>query len=87
MIQKENIIPSQEAGGESNTEHSFVCDSAEQSRQLFEKVKHRLFNINKWHEYTGVMTAEFRLCDNAGNEVDRMVRLIQNSNGILLRGY
>jgi len=73
MAEKEKLVPAQETGNESNTEQSFLCDTVAQSLHLFEKLKQRLFNVNKWHEYAGIVTAEFRLCDKEGKEVDRMV--------------
>ena len=73
MESKINLVPAQRTGEESNTEKNIECESREEADLLFHQAEQRLFDVNHWHQYAGLMTAEFRLCDREGNEVDRMV--------------
>lgn len=38
---------------------------------LYEKAKHRLLNVNHWHEIAGALTASFLLADEGGRPVYR----------------
>jgi len=66
-----NIIPKQNDGIETNTESSTELTSEQEAKQFFEKVKQRLLNVNRWHQYAGNMTADFQLTDEKGNLVNR----------------
>jgi len=67
----DDLIPKQEAGGESNTEAEVILSNDQEARLFFEVACERLVNVNAWHDYAGTGTAEFILCDAAGNEVQR----------------
>lgn len=67
----EEQIPEQQSGASSDTaaEQSFETEAA--AKHFFDVVKSRLLQVNRWHEWAGAGTADFRLTDAAGNEVDR----------------
>ena len=67
----DDLIPQQEAGVESNTEAEVIFSNEQEARLFFEVACERLVNVNAWHDYAGTGTAEFSLCDGAGNEVQR----------------
>lgn len=68
-------IPQQEEGAQSNATAEKRLDTETAAKQFFEKAAERLLNVNKWRDYTGVLTADFQLCDSKGNEVQRPVQL------------
>jgi hypothetical protein len=72
-MSREDIVPEQMKGMESNTESARTLDHAKQAMDFFEVVKKRLRNVNHWHAYAGVGTADFRLTDDNGHELDRPV--------------
>ena len=68
----EAIIPEQQSGIETNTEASIELGSEEETKSFYEKVKQRLLNVNRWQHWAGKLTAEFKLTDKDGTEVDRL---------------
>ena len=44
------------------------------AKKFFVKVKHRLQNVNQWKEYAGNISADFRLVDKLGREVQRKAK-------------
>lgn len=69
-IEKE-LIPSQHAGAESNTEETVTLATEAEARQLYETAKQRLLNVNEWEKLCGAGSADFKLADIDGNEVQR----------------
>ncbi len=69
--EEKSIIPGNEEGAQSNTEASANFASTHEAKLFYEVVKHRLININQWHHVAGALSADFKLTDVAGNEVDR----------------
>jgi len=67
-----DIIPEQQSGIETNTEASMELGSAEETKIFYEKVKHRLLNVNRWQHWAGKLTADFKLTDKDGTEVNRL---------------
>ena len=67
----EELIPTQETGARSDNEHSVSFGSAEEAKKYFELAKQRLQSVNRWHEMAGVLTADFRLTDAEGKEIQR----------------
>jgi len=67
----DDLIPEQQAGGESNTEAELLLSNEQEAELFFEVACGRLVNVNEWHSYAGTGTAEFILCDEKGNEVQR----------------
>ena len=72
---KAEIVPVQKEGSKSDNEHTIVCKNREEAIQLFASASDRLLNVNKWESYcNGLLTADFKLCDPAGNEVERLAQ-------------
>ena len=71
---KDNIIPSQQQGAQSNTESSRQFANGDEQENFYQQVKHRLLNVNQWHDYAGKLTASFQLTDRHGNDLQRTVQ-------------
>jgi hypothetical protein len=70
---REDLVPVNETGVQSNTESSVELGSEEEAKSFYMVVKGRLMNVNKWQEFAGAATASFQLTDALGNEVNREV--------------
>ncbi len=70
---KEDSVPAQQTGVQTNTETSTLFDTVETAKAFYEKVKARLLQVNRWHHFAGALTADFQLTDKIGNDVDRPV--------------
>ena len=68
------ILPKQEKGMKTDTESAVTWKNLNEAKEHFRKVKERLHDINRWHQYAGKGTAAFQLYDNQGNLVQRPVR-------------
>ena len=68
------IVPEQEGGVQTNTESAAELSSVEEAKQFYQEVKQRLLNVNNWRSISGKLTADFRLTDAQGNEVERAVK-------------
>lgn len=68
---EEEIIPEQKSGVETNTETSIELTTTEEAKTFYQKVKKRLLEVNRWYHWAGKLTADFKLTDRDGNEVDR----------------
>jgi hypothetical protein len=64
-------VPEQQTGAQSNTEAVEVRPSEAEAFSFYEIVKSRLKDVNSWHQYAGTLTADFKLCDAQGMEVNR----------------
>lgn len=71
---KEEIIPENQAGIETNTEASIELNSPEEAKNFYQKAKQRLLQVNDWHYIAGALTAGFQLTDREGKEVARSVQ-------------
>jgi hypothetical protein len=72
MIEKpEDSIPEQREGVAVNVEDSVEFTTGEEAKQFFQQVKTRLLNVNAWHEFAGALSADFKLTDSQGNELQR----------------
>ena len=74
MDMSKEVIPEQHEGAESNTEETAEFNSIDEPKDFFNLVKRRLVNINGWHQYAGKLSADFRLTDEKGDEVERDVK-------------
>ena len=70
-MNKEEVIPENHSGIQTNTESYIEISKTEELRQFFSLVKSRLLHINSWHELAGKATADFQLCNDKGQPVDR----------------
>lgn len=68
---KKDIVPPQEEGGSSDTIASCPCMDVRRARSFFKTVKDRMLNVNEWGKIAGPSSADFKLCDEKGNEVNR----------------
>jgi hypothetical protein len=75
MSEEPSLVPSNETGAKSDTENSITFSSANDAKEFFAIVKHRLLNINDWHLLTGTASASFILTDEKGNKVQRQAQL------------
>lgn len=67
-----DIIPRQQTGKETNIEYKFNIGSREEALEIFKIATGRLLNINHWERLCGVATADFKLTDQNGKEVQRL---------------
>lgn len=71
----DDIIPEQQSGAKTDNEYSVTAKTINEARELFNKAKERLRDVNQWHTICGSASAVFRLTDDDGNEVNRKVQL------------
>src|SRR5215217_4819385 len=72
MIEKpEDSIPEHHDGTAVNVEDSVAFGSEDEAKRFFQQLKERLLHINSWHQFAGTLSADFRLTDRNGNEVER----------------
>src|SRR5687767_10360863 len=65
------IVPEQHTGKAIDAVRSVELVNNEEAKTFFNIVKSRLENVNNWHKYAGAITAEFKLVDKTGVEVQR----------------
>jgi hypothetical protein len=71
MEKIEELVPGQEKGGKTDTEHEIEFATEEEAKRHFIIAKERLQDVNRWHEMAGSLTAGFNLTDESGEEVTR----------------
>lgn len=69
-----SLIPKQYKGAQKDFQQRVAYTSLASAKAAFDKSRTRLLSINKWHEYGGLVSADFTLTDNAGNTLDRAAR-------------
>lgn len=67
----DSIIPKQKTGKETNTEYELNVADTREARDLFRIARDRLLDVNHWEKLCGIATADFRLTDQHGNQVNR----------------
>ncbi|MDB5252308.1 MAG: hypothetical protein JWP27_1477 [Flaviaesturariibacter sp.] len=70
---KDDLIPGQDGGAQSNTEASKTFENVAKAQEFFKDVCGRLRHVNRWHDIAGALSAEFQLTDADGQPVDRPV--------------
>jgi hypothetical protein len=73
-MEESPLIPENEVGIQTNTESSAEFDTIEKADSFFNIVKSRLMHVNQWHNLAGKATADFKVTDEKGNEVERAVK-------------
>lgn len=68
---KNEIIPEQKTGAKTDIESSHELSSLEEAREFFKVCRLRLLNVNDWGKLAGVASADFKLTDASGNEIQR----------------
>lgn len=71
MKDSEDKIPEQEKGASSDVIHTVNCESSDEATMLYLRARKNLFDINRWHERAGKLSARFYLTDESGNSIDR----------------
>jgi hypothetical protein len=71
---KNKMIPDQQKGSETDNISELQFDNETAAKAFYKIVKQRLLNVNGWHQLAGTGTAEFKLADADGNEVNRPVQ-------------
>jgi hypothetical protein len=74
MEYKNDLIPEQKTGAQTNTESEIEFATTEEATAFFNKVKDRLLHVNGWQQLAGSPSASFQLMDAEGKEVDRAAR-------------
>jgi len=65
-------IPEQKKGSFHDTESRKVFDDQESASKAFEVLKNRFLSVNLWKDYCNYKSAEFKLYDSNGNQVNRI---------------
>ncbi|ASZ14033.1 hypothetical protein KTO58_03880 [Chitinophaga pendula] len=66
------VIPAQQSGTKTDTQHSVSLHSAAEATHLFQIARQRLLQVNNWQQVCGhALYASFRLTDNTGRPLDR----------------
>ncbi len=65
----EGTIPENKKGVKSDTVSSVELTSTEQAIQHYERVRNRFLDVNNWHAYAGVGSAEFTLRNAKGEMI------------------
>jgi len=68
---KKDIVPDQQTGQQTNTEYAIVSESRENAQEIFKAAANRLLDVNHWEKLCGSMSADFKLTDQDGNEIER----------------
>ncbi|HEX2535591.1 MAG TPA: hypothetical protein VHK69_17735, partial [Chitinophagaceae bacterium] len=71
---KDEVVPEQQSGAQTNTEEQVTLAGEAEARAFFQTVRSRLLSVNDWHRLAGALTADFVLTDERGHEVDRPVQ-------------
>jgi hypothetical protein len=67
------IVPPQHTGKAIHADAHIDFDSVDEAKAFYETAKDRLLNVNRWHEYAGLVSAVFQLFDKGGKETEEKV--------------
>lgn len=68
------IVPPQYSGKEIRSEAAIKLNTDAEAKIFFDTVKRRLLDVNNWNNIAGAITAQFKVIDEKGCEVNRMVK-------------
>lgn len=71
---QDELVPTQHAGAESNTEETVTLATETEAMQLFKTAKQRLLDVNNWEHLCGAGSSNFQLTDPEGKDVHRTVQ-------------
>lgn len=74
-MNEQQHIPEQQQGAQKDFEHMVVYTSLSTAKSMFDTARYRLLEINNWHEYAGVLSADFILTDDNGNKLERLAKV------------
>ncbi|HEY9362933.1 MAG TPA: hypothetical protein VIQ00_06720 [Chitinophagaceae bacterium] len=63
------LLPDQYTGEEINSEKTELFENTIEAKAFYNKVVHRLQNVNEWHQLAGTLSADFQLTDKNGHDV------------------
>lgn len=66
-------LPGQYTGKSVDYQRTLDLDSQTEANALFEEIRMRLLQVNRWHRITDGPSAEFCVVDERGNPVEKMV--------------
>ena len=67
------ILPAQYTGQVIIAEANITCDNIDEARQVFDRSRKRLLDVNQWKELLGMMSADFCAMDSFGNATGKSV--------------
>jgi hypothetical protein len=70
----DNIIPEQQTGIETNTEHSVDATDREEAVSWYRIARRRLFDVNNWNEISGAGSSIFTITNEKGVETRENAR-------------
>jgi hypothetical protein len=71
---KMKMIPRQRNGVKSATTYTIKLPAVSSAKELFQKAKRNLLNVNKWHQFAGESSAVFRVVNSRGEETNDFVK-------------
>jgi hypothetical protein len=74
-MKMENIIPANVEGKKNDLDSSVTLPDREQAIKCYKRACKRLLNPVEWHEISGPLSAEVKLCDSKGEELKRLAKV------------
>lgn len=68
------IVPTQYKGKEIEAEANKTFNTEKKAKEFFELSKKKLLDVNNWNRIAGTVTAQFRIVDENGHEMNRAVK-------------
>lgn len=68
------LVPQNVEGKEITAECSKTLNSEAEARAFYETAKQRMILVHDWGEISGILSADFQVTDERGNELDRPAR-------------
>jgi hypothetical protein len=68
------LVPQQKEGKEITAGKKISCSSEEEAKALYQTAKKRLLFVHDWGKISGMLSADFQLTDDKGDEVDRSAK-------------
>lgn len=69
--EKNPAVPEQEKGRKTGAEYRRNFDTDAEAAAFFQVARERYKRINQWGRLSGILSADFQLCDDKGNKVER----------------
>ena len=67
-------IPKQKTGASFDIREALMAADRETAVEKYLEARHRLFHVSQWGTFSGEAPDTFKLTDNLGNELDRLVQ-------------
>lgn len=69
-MDSEVVIPEAEQGANKDFDYSITANSRTTARNIYAEAKRRLLSVVHWHALAGSMSADFKLTDTRGKEIE-----------------